>query len=218
MRGGILMGTKEQYYEVTAGKLIENMKKRQMDAFYCPTAEEAARKALEFVLPGMTVSNGGSQTIEQCGILDALSKREDIIFLDRRTAGNADKHSDILHKAYFSDVYFMSSNAITLDGILVNIDGTGGRTSCLIYGPETIVIIAGMNKVCTDVEAAYKRVKNTASPPNAIRLHKNTPCAATGRCSDCQSPDCICSNTVITRRSQVPGRIKVILVGEELGF
>lgn len=212
------MGPKEQFYEVTAGRLIENMKKRQMDAFYCKTAQEAGELALSFVQQGMKVSFGGSATIEQCGVLKALEGREDITFLDRRAAKDPEEFESILHSAYCSDVYFMSSNAITLDGILVNIDGTGGRTSCLIYGPKTVVVIAGMNKVCTDVEAAYKRVKNTASPPNAIRLKRNTPCAVTGRCSDCLSPDCMCSNTVITRRSVVPGRIKIILVGEELGF
>lgn len=212
------MGPKEQFYEVTAGRLIENMKKRQMDAFYCKTAQEAGELALSFVQQGMKVSFGGSATIEQCGVLKALEGREDITFLDRRAAKDPEEFESILHSAYCSDVYFMSSNAITLDGILVNIDGTGGRTSCLIYGPKTVVVIAGMNKVCTDVEAAYKRVKNTASPPNAIRLKRNTPCAVTGKCSDCLSPDCMCSNTVITRRSVVPGRIKIILVGEELGF
>lgn len=212
------MGAREQFYEITAEKLIENMKKRQMDAFYCATAKEAGELALSFVKPGMKVSNGGSVTIEQCGVLKALEQREDITFLDRRAAKDPEEFESILHNAYFSDVYFMSSNAITLDGILVNIDGTGGRTSCLIYGPKTVVVVAGMNKVCTDVEAAYKRVKNTASPPNALRLKRNTPCAVTGKCSDCLSPECMCSNTVITRRSIVPGRIKIILVGEDLGF
>ena len=212
------MGVKEQYYEITAGKLIENFKKRQIDAYYCTNAKEAGELALKFVEPGMTVSNGGSVTIEECGILKALEQREDITFLDRRKAKDPDEYSEILHKAFMSDVYFMSSNAITLDGILVNIDGLGGRTGCLIYGPKTVVVVAGMNKVCTDVDAAYKRVKNTASPPNALRLNRNTPCAVNGRCSDCLSPDCMCSYTVITRRSMVPWRIKVILVGEELGF
>ena len=212
------MGVKEQYYEITASKLIDNFKKRQIDAFYCASAKEAGELALGFVEPGMTAAFGGSVTVEQCGVLDALSQRGDITFLDRRAAKDPEEYSDILHRAFLSDVYFMSSNAITLDGILVNIDGLGGRTGCLIYGPKTVVVIAGMNKVCTDVDAAYKRVKNTASPPNALRLNRKTPCAATGKCSDCLSPDCMCSYTVITRRSMVPGRIKVILVGEELGF
>lgn len=212
------MSPKEQFYEITAAKLIENLKKRQMDGFYCKTAKEAGELAVSLAQPGTTVSNGGSMTLEECGILDALSARDDIIFLDRRKAADPEEYEEILHKAYCADVYYMSTNAITLDGILVNIDGTGGRTSCLIYGPKTVVVVAGLNKVCTDVDAAYKRVKNVASPPNALRLNRKTPCAITGKCSDCLSPDCMCSDTVITRRSMVPGRVKVILVGEELGF
>ena len=212
------MGVKEQYYEITAAKLIENFKKRQIDAFYCASVQEAREMALEFVKPGMTASFGGSMTVEECCVLDALSERRDITFLDRRAAKDPEDYNDILHRAFSSDVYFMSSNAITLDGILVNIDGLGGRVGCLVYGPKTVVVIAGMNKVCTDVDAAYKRIKSSACPPNAIRLNRKTPCGATGRCSDCLSPDCMCSYTVITRRSMVPGRIKVILVGEELGF
>ena len=112
----------------------------------------------------------------------------------------------------------MSTNAITLDGQLVNTDGTGNRVAALIYGPENVIIIAGMNKVAATLEEAESRVKNIASPPNAIRLDRNTPCALTGSCHDCFSEGCICSHTVITRRSAIKGRIKLILVGEELGY
>lgn len=112
----------------------------------------------------------------------------------------------------------MSTNAITMDGELVNIDGSGNRVAALIFGPEEVIIVAGMNKVTADVPGAYKRVKNIASPPNCVRLNKNTPCAMTGQCGSCLGDDCICSQTVITRRSGIPGRIKVILVGEELGY
>ena len=212
------MDAKEKMYTITADSIIKNLEKRQIKGYYCGTTKQALELAMKLVEPGMTVSNGGSVTLDECGIIDTLASREDINFLDRRTAKSPDELSEILHRAYFADVYFMSTNAITLDGILVNIDGTGGRTSCLIYGPHSVIIVAGMNKVVTDVEEGYKRVKNIASPPNAIRLGRKTPCAATGRCSDCLSPDCICSNTVITRRSAAKDRIKVILVGETLGY
>ena len=212
------MNYKKQFFEKAAEGIIANLKKRQMEAFYCSNKEEAKELAMNLVKPGMSVSNGGSITLEECGIINALSERGDIDFLDRRKAKDKKELDDILHRAYWSDVYFMSTNAITLDGELVNIDGTGGRLSCLIYGPENVVIVAGMNKVAVDKEEAIKRVKNIAAPPNAMRLSRNTPCAATGKCADCLSPDCICANTVITRRSQVAGRIKVILVGEELGY
>ena len=112
----------------------------------------------------------------------------------------------------------MSTNAITTDGQLVNIDGTGNRVAALIWGPKQVIVLAGMNKVCPTLEDAYRRVKNIASPPNCIRLNRKTPCAATGICGDCLSPDCICSQTVLTRRSGIPGRIKVILIGEQLGY
>ena len=117
-----------------------------------------------------------------------------------------------------ADYFLMSSNAITLDGELVNIDGHSNRVACLCCGPKNVIVIAGMNKVVSNVEEGVDRVHNFAAPPNTVRLNKNTPCAQTGRCADCYSPDCICSQIVITRRSSIPNRIKVILVGEELGY
>lgn len=212
------MEAKEKMYTITADAIIKNLEKRQIKGYYCSTAKQASELAMKLVKPGMSVSNGGSVTLEECGIINALASRDDINFLDRRTAKSPDELGEIIHSAYYADAYFMSTNAITLDGILVNIDGTGGRTSCLIYGPKSVIIVAGMNKVVTDVDEGYKRVKNTASPPNALRLGKKTPCAITGRCSDCLSTDCICSNTVITRRSAIKDRIKIILVGETLGY
>ena len=126
--------------------------------------------------------------------------------------------NEIYRKAFCCDNYIMSTNAITYDGELVNIDGTGNRVAALIYGPKNVVVIAGMNKVTDNVENAYKRARSHASVPNAIRLDMNTPCKATGLCSDCTSPDCICCQAVITRYSRIKGRIKVILVGESLGY
>jgi hypothetical protein len=117
-----------------------------------------------------------------------------------------------------ADFFLMSSNAITIDGELVNIDGRANRVSLLCWGPQNVIVIAGMNKIASDVESAVQRVRDAAAPPNTVRLNKNTPCAQTGRCGNCYSPDCICSQIVITRRSSTPKRIKVILVGEELGY
>lgn len=125
---------------------------------------------------------------------------------------------EIYAKVVCADYFFMSTNAITLDGELVNVDGAGNRVACLSSGPDNVIILAGMNKVAASVEEGHDRVRNTAAPINALRLNKKTPCAVTGRCSNCQSPDCICSQIVITRRSHIPGRIQVILIGEELGY
>lgn len=212
------MTPKQQYYENAANTIIKNLKKRRMDGYYCPTAEEAARLAMSFAKPGMTVSNGGSVTLQECGMIDMLRSRKDITYLDRNNGTTPEEVTAILRQALLSDCYFMSTNAITMDGELVNIDGSGNRVAALIFGPKEVIIVAGMNKVTADVHSAYKRVKNIASPPNCVRLNKNTPCAMNGECGNCLGDDCICSQTVITRRSGIPGRIKVILVGEELGY
>ncbi len=212
------MTPKQQYYENAAGTILKNMEKRGFEGCYCPTKEEAVRRAMSYVAPGMSVSSGGSITLMECGLMDALKARTDVTLLDRAAAGSPEEVSEICHKALSCDCYFMSTNAISMDGQLVNTDGTGNRIAALIYGPENVIIIAGMNKVAATLEDARTRVQAQATPPNCLRLNRKTPCAATGVCHDCFGDDCICSHTVITRRSAVKGRIKIILVGEELGY
>ena len=212
------MNPKETYYEICANTLIEKLKKRRMEGFYCKTKEEAAALALSFLKEGDTVSFGGSMTLAETGLLDRLRKKTDIRLLDRSTAQNPQEVEEIYAATFRSDAYFMSTNAITLDGELVNTDGSGNRVAALIWGPKQVIVLAGMNKVCSTREDAYRRIKDIATPPNCIRLNKKTPCAATGSCGDCYGDDCICSQTVITRRSGIPGRIKVILIGETLGY
>lgn len=212
------MNPKETYYERCADTLIEKLKKRRMDGFYCKTKEEAAALALSFLQEGDTVSFGGSMTLAETGLLDCLRTKKDISLLDRSAAKTPKEVEEIYAKTFFADAYFMSTNAITLDGELVNIDGNGNRAAALIWGPRQVIILAGMNKVCPTLTDAYRRAKEIAAPPNCVRLNKKTPCAATGSCGDCYGDDCICSQTVITRRSGAPGRIKVILIGEVLGY
>lgn len=212
------MSIRSDYYEKLANTVICNLEKRQMEACYCATVEEAKQKALSFLFPGCSVSFGGSMTLEESGILKALREREDIRLLDRAAVSTPEETKQIYHDALSCDYYFMSTNALTQDGELINIDGNGNRVAALIYGPEHVIIVAGLNKVARNVEEALSRVHNTATPLNCIRLHRNTPCAATGVCADCLSPDCICNQVVITRRSGNPDRIKVILVGEDLGY
>ena len=212
------MTPKQQYYENTAKTILKNIEKRGFEGCYCATRTEAVKKALSYVKPGMQVSFGGSMTLAESEMMDALKARTDITLLDRNAVQTPEEIQEIYHKALSCDCYFMSTNAITLDGELVNTDGTGNRVAALIYGPKEVVVIVGMNKVSATVEEAQSRVKNIASPPNCIRLNKNTPCALTGKCHDCFGDDCICSSTVITRRSAIKGRIKLILVGEELGY
>ncbi|EOT27246.1 hypothetical protein C805_01354 [Eubacterium sp. 14-2] len=212
------MTPSETYYENLAKTTMKNLEKRHFECHYCKTAQEAVKLASELVPSDSTVSFGGSMTLAESGMADILKQRSDITLLDRSKAGSPEEVKEIYHKSLNADYYFMSSNAITVEGELVNIDGTGNRVGALIYGPEHVIILAGMNKVSPSLEEAVSRVKNVASPLNANRLSRNTPCAATGLCSDCLSPDCICSHTVITRKSAPEKRIKIILIGEPLGY
>ena len=212
------MTIQQQSYETVAKTIIKNLASRQIEGFFCPTKEEACEKALSFAKEGTSVSFGGSMTLEETGILSGLRSLYTITLYDRSTGKSPEEVKKIMHDALSADTYYMSTNAITVKGELINIDGNGNRVAALIYGPEQVVIVAGMNKVVPDIEYGIRRVRNSATPPNCIRLNKNTPCAATGVCAHCLSPDCICNQIVVTRRSGNPDRIKVILVGEDLGY
>ncbi len=211
------MTPKQKYYENAAETIIKNLKKRRMEGFYCATKEEAVKKALELMPKGASIGWGGSMTLEESGLMEAVRNAEYAI-IDRDAAKTDEERKEVFAKIVNCDYFLMSTNAITLDGELVNIDGRGNRVSFLCFGPERVLVLAGMNKVVTDVDSAVKRVHDIASPANTVRLNKNTPCAKIGRCADCLSDDCICAQTVITRLSLVPNRIQVILVGEELGY
>lgn len=208
---------KKEYYQALANTVLKGLEKRFMEGYYCETKEEAKTLALSLIPEGSSASFGGSMTLEDSGILKELRQRKDLTLYDRSTASNSEEVKEILHNALSCDYYLMSSNAITTDGELVNIDGNGNRVAALIYGPEHIIIIAGMNKIVKDVEEGITRTRNTASPQNCIRLGIPTPCSVNGVCGNCLSHT-ICDQIVITRASRVPKRIKVILVGEELGF
>lgn len=211
------MTPRKKYYENTSKTLIKAFEKRRIEAHYCETTAEAKKKILSMIQEGTTVSWGGSMTLHEIELFEAL-EAGDYTLLDRSQAMSPEEADLIYHKALSADYYLTSSNAITLDGKLVNIDGNGNRLAALIYGPRQVIVVAGMNKVVVDEDAALKRVRHEASPINTVRLNKNTPCAHTGTCADCLSDDCICCQTVITRMSRVPGRIKVILIGESLGY
>lgn len=211
------MSIKKEYYQKLANTVLKAFEKRFMEGHYCETIEEAKELALSFVSEGSKVSFGGSVTLEETGVLAELRAREDITLYDRATATTPEENKQIMHDALSCDYYFMSSNAITVDGELVNIDGNGNRVAALIYGPDNVIILAGMNKIVKSVEEGISRTRNVASPQNCIRLNKDTPCKVNGVCGNCLK-DTICDQIVITRASRVPNRIKVILVGEELGF
>lgn len=205
--------------KLRAQTIIKGLEKRNMEGVFCETKEDALKQALSYIEDGSSVSWGGSMSISEIGLMDAL-KEGNYELIDRSVAKNYEEQREIFAKTVLADYYLMSSNAITLDGELINIDGTGNRVACLSYGPKNVIMIVGMNKVVNDVEDGIKRVRNFASPPNALRLNLKTPCSMTGRCADCYGDTCICSQIVVTRRQSagMRGRIKVILVGESLGY
>lgn len=211
------MTPKKIYNEITVKNIIENLEKRNMQGFFVKNKEQALQKTLSLIPSKSTICWGGSQSIIQIGLIDELYKRDYILF-DRAKATSQDEIDEIYRQAFLSDFYLASANAITLDGKIINIDGTGNRVSAMIYGPKNVILIVGINKIAKDEAAAIERVKNYASPINAIRLNKNTPCAIKGSCYDCFSSDTICCVTSIQRFSRFKNRIKVILVDEELGY
>lgn len=212
------MNPKQTFYENQARTIIKNLEKRNMKGYYCPSKADAVKTAMALTDTDTVVSFGGSMSLSESGVMDALKARTDIRLIDRSLAKTPEETKQAYRDAFSTNTYFMSTNAITLDGELVNIDGNGNRVAALIYGPDQVIIIAGMNKVAATVADAVRRVHNMATPPNCVRLNRKTPCAVTGVCADCLSNDCICNQIVITRRSGTPERIKVILVGEELGY
>ncbi|MBP5153856.1 MAG: lactate utilization protein [Lachnospiraceae bacterium] len=200
--------------ELLMQKTLRALEKRRMTGYYAENREEALALAISLIPEGSTITSGGSMTLREIGLTEAL-KEGDWCFLDR--SDFADPREAFL-AAYDSDVYLASVNALTQDGILVNIDGNSNRVSAMAYGPRKVILIAGVNKLCADLDAAMKRARGVAAPRNAIRLNRQTPCVKTGSCMDCQSPDTICCQFLITRFSRHEDRIHVILVNEELGF
>ena len=195
-------------------RVIKGLASRNMTGYYAATKEEALEKALELIPKGSTVTMGGAWSVHQAGLVDAL-KQGDYNFIDR--ADYEDQREAWL-LAYDADFYLSSCNAVTADGILINIDGNANRVSAIAQGPKKVLFIVGMNKVCESVESALARARNVAAPMNAQRFSGDLPCVKTGICADCKSPDTICCQTLITRFSRHKDRIHVILVNEELGY
>ena len=197
-----------------AQKVIKGLESRNMSGYWAESKKEALNLALSLIPEGSTVTMGGAMSAHEIGLVDAL-KKGNYNFIDRDAC--ADKRAAML-AAYDADVFLASANAITEDGIMVNIDGNSNRVSAIAQGPRKVVFIVGMNKVCPDPDAAMKRARNVAAPINAQRFGLNTPCCKTGACMDCKSPDTICCQFLITRFSRHRDRIHVILVNGNLGF
>ena len=200
--------------ELLAQKVIKGLESRNMSGYYAPDREAALKLALSLIPAGSVATMGGGMSVHEIGLVEAL-KNGDYSFIDRDAA--ADKRAAML-AAYDADFFLASCNAITEDGVLVNIDGNSNRVSAIAQGPKKVLLIVGMNKVCSDVDGALKRARNVAAPTNAQRFGLSTPCAKTGACLNCKSPDTICCQFLITRFSRHKDRIHVILVNDSLGF
>ena len=207
-------------YRSQAEEIIKNLKKRSMDGAYFEKTEQAVASILMEIPDGALVGLGGSESIIESGLVDALRKRN-IRLLDRYKEGTTKEEVwEMRKKGLSADIYVSSSNAITMDGKIVNMDGIGNRVAAMIFGPDKVILLVGMNKVVRTVEDAIARIKNYVAPRNAIRINIDTPCSKKGFCQEphCIPPHRICSQLVILESSMFPDRIKVFLVGEELGY
>lgn len=204
--------------QLRAQQLIQALKQRNMEASYAATKEEALEQALAWIPEGSCIGWGGSVSIDAIGLKDAV-RQGDYRVIDRDTAANAEEKEAMYRRILADCDYFLTStNAISQDGVLVNIDGTANRLAAMCYGPRHVLYIVGMNKVVTTAEDALRRARNEAAPINAMRFGLKTPCSKTGCCYDCKSPDTVCCQILFTRFNHTPGRVKVILVDDSLGY
>jgi L-lactate utilization protein LutB len=213
----MIMTPQEQRNERVAQTIIKNLKRRHIEGFYCATAQEAVKKVSELIADGSSVTWGGTMTVRDLGIPDFLRSRGTLQVLDRDLVKTPDEKLEMYLKAFSADVYLSSANAISEDGVIVNIDGNGNRVAAITWGPKKVIFVIGMNKVAQNVEAALARARSTASPTNAARFDIKTPCQIDGVCHNCNSPESIC-NYVHFLRNSPKGRHTVVLVGENLGY
>lgn len=200
-----------------AGQVVQALQSRNMDACFVSTKDDALEKALSWIPEGSTVGWGGSMSVEEIGLKQAI-RSGNYVSIDREAAKSSEEADQIMHEVLSCDYFLTSSNAVSEDGILFNIDGKANRLAAICYGPKHVIMIIGINKVVKSEQDAVSRARNIAAPINAQRFGINTPCKNTGCCYDCKSPDTICCQLLTTRFSKTPGRIKVILVCEDLGY
>lgn len=212
------MNPKKIMFQKRGELLVSNLKKRHFEAYYCEDRQAALDKALELIPDGVSVGWGGAMSAEQIGLMEALKKR-DVTLLDRSKAPDAQARVRLMKQCLTADVFLTGANALSLDGQMVNIDGNGNRVGAIAYGPDSVIVIAGMNKVCDTLEQAVQRARTVAAPANSQRFPDHaTPCMTTGSCHNCTSPQCICNQILITRNCRPAGRIQFVIVGEDLGL
>ena len=207
-----------KHHALAGEQVVKALKSRHFEACYCATKAEALEKALSYIPEGSSVGWGGSVSVEEIGLKEAVRSPK-YKAIDRDVVTDPAEKTRLMKQCLLADVFLMGTNALSQDGELVNIDGTGNRVAALCYGPDSVIVIAGINKLAPTLDTAIARARSWASPINAARFAGiETPCAKTGLCGNCRSKDCICNQIVITRNSRPAGRIKVIVVGEELGY
>ena len=207
----------KMYYSKRGQVLVKNLLSRHFDAYYCDSKQDALAKALELIPENDLVSWGGAMSAQQIGLIDAVRSGA-YRTIDRDTCKTMAEREQAMKDALFCDTFLMGANAMSMDGQMVSVDGTGNRIGALVYGPKSVVVIVGMNKVEDTLDEAIRRARTVAAPKNKQRFGDGTPCSVTGVCGDCKSEKCICNHIVITRHCRPAGRIKFIIVGEDLGL
>lgn len=199
-------------------KTMDNLRLNKMKPYFAENSEQARDIVRGLIEKDKLITSGGSVTLKESGIIEMLTNEFTGAYLDRSAGKDREAVEEIMRKAFVSDTFLSSSNAITEDGELYNVDGNGNRVSAMIYGPKQVIIVAGVNKIVKNLDEAKKRVENCAAPKNTVRLEKVTPCAKTGKCGHCHSDDRICCSYVTLGQQRVADRIKVIIINEELGY
>lgn len=212
-----MASAKEMFYEKRGQLLVKNLKSRHFDACYCPNSASALQKALEWIEDGSSVGWGGTLTAQQIGLLDAV-RQGNYRFVDRNACKNAAEKKQAEYDCLTCDTFITSANALSMDGQMVNIDGIGNRLAAITFGPKSVLVVAGMNKVEDTLDAAINRARTIAAPQNQQRFDHKSPCKITGQCSNCKSQESICNQFLVTRLCKPAGRIRIILIGEDLGL
>lgn len=211
------MDVRQMRNEVLGKRVVQALESRNMEAYYVETKEEAVKKALELIQKGSTISMGGAASVKECGLYDAVSSG-DYVFYDRDRVNTQEEKEEIALRDFSVDWFLGSVNAMSENGVFINIDGNANRVAAYAYGPKNVLLIVGMNKIVKTEADAMSRARNEAAPVNAQRFGIDTPCSKNGTCFDCRSPQCICCQILTTRFSRIKGRFKIILVDENLGF